>query len=274
MALEKCPQCEAEISDKAPKCVHCGWERPVEEPEPKPRYCEECGKAIEDEEAEVCPNCGCPVKKEDQEAAEDAPAKVEVTSVKVNKKTRKIVIGVVAAVVALVCVVGCVSLVQSSNAEEQAKNEYNTYVDNLKSASAKMLDGAAKAESTCNMVNDIWGDAINKKWDSKTSKYKASDFNTAISNYYSSTEGKNAVSYIKSNQSEVDELMKKLKNPPDGMANAYTAVSEYYDAYSKLASLAISPTGNYSNYGNSFGDADDKAISCYKKLETQIPDKK
>ena len=59
MALISCPQCGTQISDKAEKCIHCGY---ILKEQPK-HLCEDCGAEIP-EGATVCPTCGCPVKEE------------------------------------------------------------------------------------------------------------------------------------------------------------------------------------------------------------------
>ena len=80
MAMMECPNCGEKVSDKAKKCVHCGA---ILIPEVK-KYCQECGTELETE-AEVCPNCGCPV----EEKTETVPQQVEVTGVKIARKSKK-----------------------------------------------------------------------------------------------------------------------------------------------------------------------------------------
>ena len=93
MAMMECPNCGEQVSDKAKKCVHCGT---VLIPEEK-RYCQECGAEL-DAEADVCPKCGCPV--ENVKDSEATPQQVEVTGVKIAKKSKKII--AIAAVVLLI----------------------------------------------------------------------------------------------------------------------------------------------------------------------------
>ena len=50
MALIKCKECNKEISDKAKKCPHCGFENNI-------ITCPECKKEIENN-VNTCPNCG------------------------------------------------------------------------------------------------------------------------------------------------------------------------------------------------------------------------
>lgn len=276
MALEKCPFCGTEISDKAASCVHCGWERPPKEEVPEPRVCPDCGNVIEDGEAKACPKCGCPIEVPEEAGA---PTRVEVTAVKMKKKTRNILIGALAAVAAIACLIGVGVYASDQQNAQQATDEYNAYVDKLTTARVAMLNGGAKAESTCGTVVKIWHAAIynskkKSEWDSDIQSYYATDFNTAISNYYSSSTGSSAKSYIKSNQNEVSEIMKGLNNPPAGLENAYEAASDLYDSYTKLTGLAVSPTGNYSDFSSNYNSADNDFSSNYDKLETKTPEKK
>ena len=115
MAMMECPNCGEQVSDKAKKCVHCGV---ILIPEEK-RYCQECGAELETE-ADVCPKCGCPV--ENVKESETAPQQVEVTGVKIAKKSKKII--AIAAVVILMVALIAVAVVQGQKkkeAEEAAK---------------------------------------------------------------------------------------------------------------------------------------------------------
>ncbi len=51
MAMIKCPECGAEISNKASSCPHCGISFG------KRKFCKHCGELI-DEDCVVCPKCG------------------------------------------------------------------------------------------------------------------------------------------------------------------------------------------------------------------------
>lgn len=60
MALINCPECGAEVSDKAAACIKCG--NPVLTQEKKVVIvCPECGKEEPLENAEKCSNCGYPL---------------------------------------------------------------------------------------------------------------------------------------------------------------------------------------------------------------------
>lgn len=51
MAMIICPNCGEQVSDKAKKCVSCGW---ILIPDEK-KICAECGAVLEND-METCPN--------------------------------------------------------------------------------------------------------------------------------------------------------------------------------------------------------------------------
>lgn len=55
MALIKCYECGAEISESAESCPKCGA------PNVKPIICPDCGKSVSGK-ASICPNCGAPLQ--------------------------------------------------------------------------------------------------------------------------------------------------------------------------------------------------------------------
>lgn len=275
MAMINCPECGQEISDKAKKCIHCGKVF-VEEVTKEEIKCGECG-AILSETDEMCPNCGCPVEKTTSENIK--PQQVEVTNIKMAAKTKKIIVGVVIAIV--LCIVGGVGYKVYSDikAEQEYQNAYNEYIDNLEMAQILMITGGSDAESLCNLTLRVWGNAIYEERDNETDKYTrpdgwwVSDFNEALANLYSDSSTKDTISDIESNQTSVKDLIKKLQNPPEGLDKCYDTVSDLYEAYKTLTDLAISPSGNYSGFSSNKSDAVSDFMSAYEKLDNQIPEK-
>lgn len=228
MAMIVCPQCGEQVSEKAKKCVHCGA---ILIPEEK-KHCIECGVELEEGMTE-CPNCGCPVD-DTIGHKEDKPQKVEVTGVKVTKKI-KVIIGVVVVLLALggATVFG-VNQYQKKKAAEEYAQRVEEYSDNLQLAAVTMLTGASDAESSANLIKQVWYNAIYEKRDDKTDKYTRPkgyfvyDFNDALGNLYADSSFSSKISSIEDNQDTVNGLMKKLKNPPDEYKDAYDAVSDLY----------------------------------------------
>lgn len=259
MAMMKCPECGQEISDKAHQCVHCGKvfsEEPVFE-----RRCPECGKIL-DEGTKVCPNCGCPVN----DLISDETQKVEVTNVKLVVDKKKIKWMIVFLI--LICVV--VALVFGVKTISANKEKQN-YTQNYRELVSLMLSGASKAESAGSLIHDVWANTIYEEDDSKTDKYTKDsdgkfydDFNTSLMILMIDDDFTADIDSIKENQEEVQLLMKDMKNPPEEYVDAYDTLKEFYDAYTKLVNLAVSPSGNLSGYTTNLNDADSETLNAYK----------
>lgn len=197
MAMIVCPHCGEQVSEKAKKCVHCGA---ILIPEEK-KHCTECGAELEEEMTE-CPNCGCPVDDTLGQETDEKPQKVEVTGVKVTKKI-KVIIGIV---VALLVVGGAtvfgVTQYQKKRAAEEYAQRVEEYSDNLKLATVTMLTGASDAESSANLIKQVWYNSIYEERDDKTDKYTrpdgyfVSDFNDALGNLYADSSFSSKISSI------------------------------------------------------------------------------
>lgn len=267
MAMIKCPECGQEISDKARKCVYCGFV--FEEEIILEKKCAECGAIITDD-MDVCPNCGCPIEK----IKVDEPQKVEVTNVKlsVDKKKRKIFIGIVIAI--LVVFIAGVGLKFIS-----ARNEKKMYAENYEKLVYLMLDGASDAESASGLIHDVWYNSIYEEDSSITDEYTKDskgnfydDFNTSLANLMTSDSFISDIGDINENQEQVQSLMKDMKNPPEEYEDAYDALKDFYDAYTKLVNLAIDPSGNLSSYTSSFNEADNETLNAYKAALLYVED--
>jgi flagellar basal body-associated protein FliL len=273
MAMTTCPNCGEQISDKAKKCVHCGTVLFQEEK----KYCPDCGAELE-EGMDTCPKCGCPI--ENIIETEKTPQQVEVTGVKITKKSKKIIMIAIIAVIgaAMIAAIGVQThkknVAAKAAAEAQKQNE--EYVTNLNLAAYSMLSGASDAETCGNLIKQVWYNAIYEKSDSKTDKYKkpkgyyVSDFNDALQNLFSDSSFSSQIADINDNKDTVNSLMKKLKNPPEEYKDAYESLSKLYDAYISLTNLATDPTGSLQTYSQNFNDADNETLNCYNALKMYL----
>jgi RNA polymerase subunit RPABC4/transcription elongation factor Spt4/type II secretory pathway pseudopilin PulG len=275
MALIKCNNCEKMISDKAKICPQCGQPVILETTETEENtvlLCEECGTVIPDG-MEACPNCGCPVSV--QEEVTEAPQKVEVTSVKLQpiaKNTKKYIVIAVVAIIAIIAAIFIGNNVKQKKLAEEEAQRKEAYASNLETASFTMLMGAIDAEKAGNLIKKVWYNEIYGEYDSETSKYTsgASDFNEALSNLFADSDFRTKISSIETNQDTVASLMKKLKNPPEEYEDAYDAIKELYDAYTKLTNLATNPSGNLQSFSENFNAADSETVNCYEALQMYI----
>lgn len=273
MALVTCPSCGNSISDKAKVCPNCNYQitEDVSMENFDPKICEDCGAELSADDT-VCSKCGCPVKQNE----EIIPQKVEITSVNLPKakKSAKKVIIILSIVIALIVTgIGAFFVIKG----EQDKIASSNYFENLELATITMLDGASKAESTCNLIKSVWYNTIYEEYDVTTDKYTCSngfgfnsDFNDSINALFSDSGFIVDIEYIKSNQDKVAKLMKELQNPPDEYEEAYEALKEFYDAYLDLTGLAVNPSGSLQSYSSDFHDADTETLNCYKAMQIYV----
>ena len=134
----------------------------------------------------------------------------------------------------------------------------------MESVSYTMLDGAAKAEDAGNLIKSVWYNAIYEERDTETDKYTMKngkfvyDFND------------NSISEIELNQSEVTDLMKKLKNPPKKYEEAYAVLKTYYDNYMKMTKSVIGPTGSLQTFSEDFNTYDSDTVNSFEKMKLYL----
>lgn len=278
MAIMQCPECGQNISDKAPKCVHCGKDFSEDLNNDVPKKCLECGADISDSDT-VCPSCGCPTEIPESSTTSTIQA-VEVAGVKISKKTKKIAIISLVAIAVCVLSIFAIQSIGNMQAEKEFTSTYNEYIDNLEVAQLLMITGGADAEALSNLTYDVWRNAIYEERDYLTDQYTrpygyfVDDFNIALANLFEASSTITTVSDIEANQAAVKELIKNLQNPPEGLENCYNTVSDLHSAYKTLTDLAISPSGNLTGFSDNVRSATSDFMDAYEKLDNQIPERK
>lgn len=187
---------------------------------------------------------------------------------KTQKKKHKVII--ISIILVTLIAVGIFGFCVTQKAKE---NEYYSYMETV---SYTMLDGAAKAETTGNLIKSVWYNAIYEERDTETDKYTikngkfVDDFNDALSNLFADENFINNISEIELNQSEVSELMKKLKKSPKIYEEAYSVLKSYYDNYKKMTNLVISPTGSLQTYSEDFNTYDTDTVNAYETMKLYL----
>jgi type II secretory pathway pseudopilin PulG len=297
MAMIKCPKCGEMISDKATKCVHCGFDLVT-----KPKiFCKECGAELEDGTT-VCGNCGCPV--EDEATKDDSLKTMPNTETKENsepsatitvqskneetvnnKKKSKKLTGIIIGVV-VVLVIGLISVQMKKQAEIKAQKEAEAaaaaaeeqYGKDIKNLNDTLLIATARAEKCGNKIHDVWYNTIWKKDDTETDEFTKdsvtgsfnSDFNTSLKNLFSDQDFKKTEKAVSNDMAEITESMKALKDPPEKWADAYNAIQNFYNDYIKFENLVTSPSGSLTSYSQQFNQIDQDAVSDYSKMKLYI----
>ena len=248
MGLVYCPKCGEEISDKAISCPHCNFAFSKQ----NIVKCEECGMEYESN-LSACPKCGCP-----------KPSFTEKTQ---KSKHKGIIISIISVALIAVFILGF-SITQKTKGSE--------YYSNMETVSYSMLDGAAKAETAGNLIKSVWYNAIYEVRDAETDKYTmkngkfVDDFNDALSNLFADENFMNSLSEIELNQSNVTDLMKKLRNPPKQYEEAYSALKSYYDNYLQMTKLVINPTGSLQTFSEDFNTYDTDTVNAYEKMKLYL----
>ena len=259
MALINCPVCGGNISDKAVKCVHCGAVLTTNN---------NMNSGILNNQQ----NNTNPIISQNTNNMQDAQNAIK-------KFKKSVVIGIIIAFLVIVAaiVVGIfihqkIEDNKKKKAEEKQIQVEADYMANYGSVVYKMLSGATEAETVCGLIHDVWYDAIYDKYSDRSYKYTkgTDDFNEALANLFSDSSFKSKVSSIEDNQSEVDRLMKELKNPPDVYDDAYDALQDLYEIYSKLTNMAVNPTGSLSSFTSDFNSADSDFLTYYNKAKLYI----
>jgi len=241
--------------------------------------CPECGKEISDK-VKACPHCGFPLSQDTEQDQVSLPQQVEVTGVKINNSKLKKSITTIG--IFLVIAIIAFFSIRSFN-EKKAQKEYelafNSYIDDMLLIQLKMISGGSEAESLINLTYKTWSNAIYEDKDPETDRFTrpkglwVDDFNIALSNLYSDSSTKYNIGVIESNQKDVKELMKSLQNPPTGLENCYTTITELYTAYKGLTDLAVSPSGSLKSFGETKNLKVREFLDAYEKLTNQIPEK-
>lgn len=167
---------------------------------------------------------------------------------------------------------------QRNREAEKALRRSREYLENLRNAVQTMLSGAVDAESCCNLIVQVWNNAIWEKGDSETDKYTrpdgyfVTDFNDALDNLFSDSDFYAQIGSIKENQMEVDSIVGLLVNPPEEYKNAYESLAKCYDAYRRFISMAINPTGSLNSFSEDFNNIDKEFIRCYQAMDFYLQD--
>ena len=265
MAMIKCPNCNEDISDKAMKCVHCGYILKKE----TGIFCEECGAELKENE-KVCSNCGCPVVNTDK-----SNNYVRKSKLKKGISKKKIIVGIILTLV-IIGVVVAIIFISKYNAEQKEKELSEQYKENLSTITYMMLNGAAEAESCGNLIKSVWSNTIWEEDDPETDKYTKKngvfndDFNDSFTTLFSDSEFIEKTDSVEQNQDDVNKIMKDMKNPPEEWKEAYSDLKDFYEDYLTLINLCINPSGSLQTYSTNFSNADADTVTGYNKMESYL----
>lgn len=253
MALINCPNCNREISDKAKKCVGCGYQLLSDVCTEETICCPECG-AVANSFAEICSNCGYPLN--------SIQTKVE------EKQKSKNLFKMICVWIVPLCLVLLISVFALISNSAKIKN----YNFEICSAVDKIMAVSAEVETVGNQICSVWYNAIWEKDNADTAKYTstARDFDEALSNLFSDEEFINKITAIRNKQTEIDTYLGKLKKPPKKFEDAYEEFIELYYSYSDYSDFVISCKGSYNTYTEDFSKKSSVLMENYREIKVSL----
>lgn len=282
--MKTCPQCGSEVTDQVRFCTTCG--NPLEsagdtaqETTASPVLPQDVSDSIPQEPAPVnLPQEPIPMNVQPAVVPAYAPPK------KSNTKTTVIIAVIIAVVLIVGAVVGVLLYNQHKAEEERLAEESRiaeekaAYEDNLHLFFYATINGAAKAETSGNLIKSVWYNAIYEERNAETDPYTrpngyfVDDFNDALGNLFADESFISNINEIKANEEVVTGYMKALMNPPEGYEATYDAVKECYDAYLTFVNLVENPTGSLKSFSENFNEADTVCVNKWNTLKLYVDD--
>ena len=157
---------------------------------------------------------------------------------------------------------------------KKAEKDYN----NLLTSTAEMLYQYEQvAESHCKNMEKVWYNSIYEVSDDSYNEYvisdgKFNDFNTSIFNYYE--KNIESIEDLQKGKDLIEDGMKLLrvmreKNNFDD--NVYNSLINLYNSFSKIADMAIDPSGSYNQYSSQLPQYINEFQEQYRAVKISLP---
>jgi RNA polymerase subunit RPABC4/transcription elongation factor Spt4 len=144
MALILCKNCGKQISDRAEKCPHCGYEQKQN----TMIVCPDCGAAIS-QDIDICPMCGCPIYDNDNKKNEETSK---------SKKIKKILLlsGLGLSLMALITILIIVAVVIFGRTNRILKRVQSLIDDGLLVEATIEIDKIQDEEIKESKLSDVY----------------------------------------------------------------------------------------------------------------------
>lgn len=221
--------------------------------------CPECGKEVS-ETSKKCIHCGYKFKKNGG-----------------SGKKKAIIISIIAIILVAVGL-SVFFVIKNKRDKELAEQREKKYIQQMEYFRDDVINGGATAEDLCNLVDSVWYNAINEKFDVKTNEYTHDDkkhefydFNTALSNLFESNEYSKLVSDLKTNKGKVDEMIAELKEyPNENYKEYFDCCYDLYNEYTMFYNFATNASGSYKEYSEKFTETENIFLEKFNKLKNNI----
>lgn len=214
------------------------------------KFCSECGEEIVSGH-KFCHKCGKAIDEKLQKAKKPL----------INKKQFYIIGGIV------LCII--IGIFTNSYIKEQKQKEarYN-YLSNVKEFYKEIIIAGANVEDIADTIQNYWNEYIFEK-------KHGSSIDSAV--FSAMSDKSEEIEQAEKDSKQILELYRKIKVVPEGSEdlNEYiNLIDNVYNSYTDFYSIAIEPTGNFTQYANSNNEKTDKFLSDYRTLTNLIESNK
>jgi hypothetical protein len=271
----KCTNCGATLAPGQAFCATCGTPAPAPAPAPtttipQANVCSSCGNELP-ADAEFCAHCGH--RKESTSFVGDvnpAIAQYNTTVATATKSKKKIIIPIVAGVLAVIAIIVGILVnnsIQEQKRQEAIANARAEYIENAEEFCSLSLTAGSNLEDIADTIQQYWYDAIWKD-------YYSGDIDIAIARALSAKSS--AISTAAIYDSQMKSLYNQLRYIPEGLEYDYTikelnqAIKNLYNIYTDYYDFATDPSGSYNSFSASNGDKTDDYVAAYKALSNLV----
>ncbi|MBR5707944.1 MAG: hypothetical protein IKX41_01005 [Oscillospiraceae bacterium] len=148
------------------------------------------------------------------------------------------------------------------------------YEKQLIEATNLMFEGGVTTENCANLMQSVWNNSIWKIADKRTDHYTHAesgvfydDFNDALAALFADPDFREDIKSIRQNRDDVEELIRKLKNPPRAWQDAYSELLRLYDTYYDFTELVLNTHCSLNEFSERFVEYDNEMVKRLDKMD-------
>ncbi len=169
-------------------------------------------------------------------------------------------------VIILIIIGGVISVLYFVNEKTTTYNKFCELYNTI-------IQGSAEAETTNNLICNVWHNAILNIDDEKTDKYTKDEngkfyenFNDALDSLYRDQAFISKIENIYNQQSYAKNLIQDLLKHSKSFDEEYRDFKECYNLFLKFTDMSISPNGSLKTFSESHNELDEKIADKIKEL--------
>ena len=183
-----------------------------------------------------------------------------------NEESNKSSVKKIVLVIILIIIGGVISVLYFVNEKTTTYNKFCELYNTI-------IQGSAEAETTNNLICNVWHNAILNIDDEKTDKYTKDEngkfyenFNDALDSLYRDQAFISKIENIYNQQSYAKNLIQDLLKHSKSFDEEYRDFKECYNLFLKFTDMSISPNGSLKTFSESYNELDEKIADKIKEL--------